>query len=68
MTTVTIDRKHQEEAKRACAFLNIEAYYTDHMKDSDQMSMIIVSEKGFEIWHLARVMQMYVSEKMYESL
>lgn len=65
MTPVTIDRKDIEEAKRAAAFLDIECYFMDRKDDTDNVTMVIMSEQNFAVWHLARVMQMYVSEKMY---
>lgn len=65
MTPVTIDRKDMQEAKKACVSLGFECYFMDKKDDTDRLTLVIDSDKAFEIWYIARTMQIYVNDKMY---
>lgn len=65
MTTVTIDRRDMEEARKASAFMGVECYFMDKNDDNESVSMVVMSDKPFELWYLARVMQTFVFDKLY---
>lgn len=65
VTTVTIDRKDIEEARRACAEMEVEVYFMEKTDDKDTQLMAMMTQEPFLLWYTARRMQLHIDAKSF---